>query len=261
MHYFDESIEKLIYLGCLFCAVTENRFEDVRHRFRGVLLTHFIIVALSLSALAGRMLSYGIDVYNRLKLARAEVPAQDKDLRLSAIRRVNTVVGVLTLCFLVRLVSMFILIYDLATGDVSADSVPFILWFIFFNWIPTILPVCALESHAIPFLVLFLLTYFIRLPQGWMLLFITYRSQSNELRSSMLHASVDDSRYRSPNGSSYRPPFSPHEDYDASRSLLSGSGDRSQHTSQRSDDGSEDGNYRTLADIGSSRIGVSGWIL
>jgi hypothetical protein len=106
-----------------------------------VLLTHFVIVAMSLSALAGRMLSYGIDVYNRLKLARPEIAVHDKDLRLSAIRRVNSIVGVLTACFVVRLASMLMLIYDLATESVTANSVPFILWFIFFYWIPTILPV------------------------------------------------------------------------------------------------------------------------
>jgi hypothetical protein len=140
--------------------VTETRFEELRHHFRGVLLTHFVIIALSLSALAGRMLSYGIDVYNRLRLARPDIAVRDKDLRLSAIRRVNTIVSVLTACFVVRLASMLMLIYDLATDHLSANSVPFILWFVFFNWIPTILPVCYCFFHVCICLLLTIL-YFV----------------------------------------------------------------------------------------------------
>jgi hypothetical protein len=93
------------------------------------------------------LLGYGIHIKHRLSQSYGRQTMDENDIKrkLAIILRINSVLNICCLCYLIRVILLCWVIYD--TIQFEADSggvtghIPLILWFILTGWIPTVGPV------------------------------------------------------------------------------------------------------------------------
>lgn len=112
-------------------------------RYAVVLLVDFLVIAVSMLLLSGWMLLYGLRIYTRLRVMNPASSA-DRTAAISALRRVNSVLLLLVVCATLRVFTLVILMVDIIRHSHDQDDLGILLWFIFSNWIPTLVPGCTL---------------------------------------------------------------------------------------------------------------------
>ncbi len=119
--------------------MSRKNFTDVLNDFEIVLTINFMVLGLSLAICAAWMFSYGIRIYWRLRVLYRD--SDKKSIRDSAVKRVNIALFAISVCFAFRIASLCILIYDILTNSETANKFSDFGWFLFTNWIPSIVPV------------------------------------------------------------------------------------------------------------------------
>ena len=108
-------------------------------RYAVVLLVDFLVIAVSMLLLLGWMLLYGLRIYTRLRVMNP-ASSSDRTAAISALRRVNSVLLLLVVCATLRVFTLVVLMVDIIRHSHDQDDLGILLWFIFSNWIPTLVP-------------------------------------------------------------------------------------------------------------------------
>lgn len=122
--------------------VTEKSFSQVVEDYSGVLILNFLVISISVLLTSFWMLSYGVRIYTRLRVAASSMElTAESAMAFSAMRRVNAVLFVLVLCSALRIGTLIVVMMDLVGHYSFEDKIGNIFWFILSNWIPTLVPV------------------------------------------------------------------------------------------------------------------------
>lgn len=137
--------EFLSYLLCFLTLIRgmSNGYEEfASHDLISILTISMHVV--SLLAFTIILLVYGLHIKH--KLSQGQTMNQvDLNRKLTIILRINSVLNVCCLCYLIRVILLCWVIYD--TIQFKADSggltghIPLVLWFFLTGWIPTVGPV------------------------------------------------------------------------------------------------------------------------
>jgi hypothetical protein len=112
-----------------------------------VSITTITMHVLSLLVFTLILLVYGIHIKQRLSQSYGRQTMDENDIKrkLAIILRINSVLNICCLCYLIRVILLCWVIYD--TIQYESDSggvtghIPLILWFVLTGWIPTVGPV------------------------------------------------------------------------------------------------------------------------
>lgn len=121
----------------LVVIVSCRNFNEMGDRFAVVLLVNFLVIALSMLLISGWMFLYGLRIYIRL---RATSTSTDRSAAIIALRRVNLVLCVLVVCATLRVFTLVVLMVDIIRHSHDQGDLGILLWFIFSNWLPSLVP-------------------------------------------------------------------------------------------------------------------------
>lgn len=106
---------------------------------------------LSLLAFTIILIIYGVHIKSKLSQSygRQTLDQHDLNRKLALILRINYVLNICCLCYLIRVILLCWVIYD--TIQFESDSggvtghIPLVLWFFLTGWIPTVGPVSSIN--------------------------------------------------------------------------------------------------------------------
>jgi hypothetical protein len=110
-------------------------FRDKTKAYVSALLIH----ALSLFVFSFVLLGYGFHISHKLSQSYEQKPTLSKE-KVYLLFRINLVLAVCCLCYLLRAVLFSILAYE-ELNNISVIDPPSSLWFLVSAWIPTVGPV------------------------------------------------------------------------------------------------------------------------
>lgn len=138
-----------LYHRILFLIGMSHGYEDfASHDIVSVITISMHV--LSLLAFTIILLIYGVHIKNKLSQSYGGQTMDQHDLKrkLALILRINYVLNICCLCYLIRVILLCWVIYD--TIQFESDSrgltghIPLVLWFFLTGWIPTVGPVIFL---------------------------------------------------------------------------------------------------------------------
>lgn len=109
-------------------------------------MTTISIHVVSLLAFTITLLIYGFHIKNKLSQSHNKqvINAVELKTKLQIILRINSVLNICCLCYLIRVTLLCWVIYDtlqFPNGNGVTDKIPLLLWFALTGWVPTVGPV------------------------------------------------------------------------------------------------------------------------
>ena len=109
-------------------------------------VTTISIHVISLLAFTISLLIYGFHIKNKLSQSHGRQTISENDLKtkLQIILRINYVLNICCVCYLIRVTLLCWVIYDTLqykNENGVTDKIPLLLWFALTGWVPTVGPV------------------------------------------------------------------------------------------------------------------------
>ena len=125
-----------------YFLVSSSGFGEFQDHYSVVNLLLVLTHSLCLMILSLSMLWYGIRLQQKLGSSSLKaIPGKTR--KIAILLRINIVLLVCCVCFLVRIIALAMLVQDIIRDKNFTDNKIVLLgWFMISNWIPTCLPVC-----------------------------------------------------------------------------------------------------------------------
>lgn len=109
-------------------------------------MTTISIHVVSLLAYTITLLIYGFHIKSKLSQSHRRQTINENELKtkLQIILRINSVLNICCLCYLIRVTLLCWVIYDtlqFPNGNGVTDQIPLLIWFALTGWTPTVGPV------------------------------------------------------------------------------------------------------------------------
>jgi hypothetical protein len=109
------------------------------------------------------ILSCGLLIYGwmlKVKLSNNSIwESSERDRKLKIITRINSVLGICSICFFIRVLCLIAVMIDVSRNETLTDQLPLYSWFLISSWIPTLGPVRMTSKYTNKMFLIWLLRY------------------------------------------------------------------------------------------------------
>jgi hypothetical protein len=131
------AVAAVIEIGGL---IASDGYDDFVDSYPAISVVFLVVHSSTLLLLTIGMLIYGIKLQRNLN-ANTMWLQSDKSIKLMILAKINILLVVCTICYILRLVTLAVLFIDMVFGDENTDDFPVLGWYILSQFLPTLVPV------------------------------------------------------------------------------------------------------------------------